>query len=283
MTHIRQKLISGGVFLLLAALALSSFDAAKAVSIVPSSTTDLVKISNSPTVYAIAPNGTQRAMTSAANFTSYGYSFTQVSTVPQSLLARFPATRVIMVSNNPTVYRLNNDFTKQPFATYAAFTNAGFQPGDIVTVNQTELNSYPTGAILDESNMNPTSLPAFEQAINSAATTSTSSIQSFLTDPVSIAQLGSGFSSQSSANAAQTIVDQVQGMGNYNFNQGQPEISSLKSSYPVLQDMVVGLTGRTGANNSEKRLLAYRVNNSNKVDQVIYYSNICSIGGITCQ
>lgn len=124
------------------------FITADSVPPTPTTEANLLKTATSPRVYGIAPNGTKRWFRTPAVLRSYGFSFAQVRTVAPPTITNTPNTKAIRLQGQPGVYRLNPDWTKQGIASPQVLRSLGLSFADVVVVNQTEFNSYPTGPFI---------------------------------------------------------------------------------------------------------------------------------------
>lgn len=109
----------------------------------------VVKIAADPTVYTINSNATKRAFVNAEAFLSYGHQWNDILILSQEQLDTIPKTDLVKLSADPTVYRLNPDYSKQAVTSPEAFEAAGFTWTDIVEVNATELNAYRNGTYIN--------------------------------------------------------------------------------------------------------------------------------------
>ncbi|MCL5667125.1 MAG: hypothetical protein M1383_05145 [Patescibacteria group bacterium] len=241
-----------------------------------SSISRLIKISDNPTVYIVAGNNTKRPLFSINEFNSYGLHFSGVITVSQTQLDQYPAVQVIKTANNPTVYKLNSDFTKQPIGNYQAFLDLGFRPQDIVVVNTTELGLYPTGTIIINGQSNNTN---FEQAVNSH---NQNNIMADMANTVGLASLGQPFQNMSNDQVASAVVNLTRNWNQFTFlsaRQIQPLVqatasSTLQSSFNNLRNYTLGYSSSDSRN--DRLVLLYHTNTQGMVDQVIYVSSLCS-------
>lgn len=108
----------------------------------------LLKVSNTPDVY-ILQDGKKRKFVNMATLTTR-HDPKQIITVPSSELGRYTAGTDINLPNY-SVVRVNSDYylldydTKRPFANNKTVSDLGYNPDEILDVNESDLSSYKTG------------------------------------------------------------------------------------------------------------------------------------------
>lgn len=117
----------------------------------------LIKTADSPAVYFVSQrlNG-KKIILNEAVFKSYGDKWSWVKTVALEKLNNYPDIKLVKTENNPGVYYLNGNI-KRLIPSAKVFTELGFDWQQILTINQTDLDSYQTETALN-SEVNITNL-----------------------------------------------------------------------------------------------------------------------------
>lgn len=108
----------------------------------------LVKLANNSTIYYVTEPGRKRAIPNQTIFQSYGNSFGEVFTVNQTELDAYLPNTLIHLEHDPRIYRLEKG-QKRWIKNWSTFVRLGYQWSDVAPVNQTELDSYPTGSSIN--------------------------------------------------------------------------------------------------------------------------------------
>lgn len=103
-----------------------------------------VKISASPTVYYLDhKRGEKKAYVNMAGFLSYGNKTSDIKTISQDDLNKWPDIYLVKTKNSPAVYYIKNG-KKKLIASATEFLNMGFNWSDVATISKTDLDSYIT-------------------------------------------------------------------------------------------------------------------------------------------
>lgn len=118
--------------------------------------TALYKISGKPDVYAIV-NGQKHYITSPAVFTRYGYKWSDIKTISQQELDKFPSARWLRSPDASTVYyifqRPQGQWLKIAIPTPTVFVSyPGNYWGNVIVVDQADINAYPDASLVKTSN-----------------------------------------------------------------------------------------------------------------------------------
>lgn len=117
--------------------------------------TALYKVAGKPDVYAIL-NGQKHYISSPAVFNRYGYKWSDVKTVSQQELDKFPAARWLRSSDASTVYyifqRPQGQWLKIAIPTPTVFISYPQNYwGNVVVVDQDDINAYPNATLVKTS------------------------------------------------------------------------------------------------------------------------------------
>jgi len=97
-------------------------------------------------IYAIL-NGKKHWIVSPLSFESYGFYWSDVKTVSQEQLNKYPDVKLVKAPSRSTVYLLEKG-VKRPIFSAKVFEKMGYKWKDVCTVNQIDLNAYPTGPMI---------------------------------------------------------------------------------------------------------------------------------------
>ena len=110
----------------------------------------LVKLSNSSDIYAVFSQ-TKRKIRSIEIFNSYDWTNQFIKIVTQPYLDSLPETNLIKTSYNPNVFILAKGF-KRLLASIEIFNSYGLDWNKIVTISQTEMDSYSIAPLIKYGN-----------------------------------------------------------------------------------------------------------------------------------
>jgi hypothetical protein len=113
---------------------------------------NLVKVAGTDTVYYLYQRPDHQwlklAIPSATVFISYANnSWGNIITIDQADLTTYPDAQLITKIGGDTVYLLDGNI-KKPFATFATLKQLGYNPAEIISVNQAHLDAYTNGDTL---------------------------------------------------------------------------------------------------------------------------------------
>lgn len=108
----------------------------------------LVRVEGKQEIYYLTMSGMIRHVPSADVFLSYGNRWEDVVSISQEELNAYPRNNLIRLIGGVKVYLLQ-DGRKQWIKTAEAFNRLGYDWNNIAPVNQTELDAYPEGALVE--------------------------------------------------------------------------------------------------------------------------------------
>lgn len=114
--------------------------------------TRLIRVQGTPDVYAIL-NGKKHHISSPKSFEMYQYRWKDIQVVTKDFFDKIPFVRLVRTPQNSLVYYLsqrpNKQWLKIPLPTPSVFVSyPGNYWGDIVVINERDLNSYPEARLV---------------------------------------------------------------------------------------------------------------------------------------
>ncbi len=112
-----------------------------------------VKTADSPTVYYLDhQRGMKKPYVSGQAYLAYGNKWSDIKTVSQSELDKWPDIYLVKVSGDPKVYYINNG-KKYLIKSEQEFIDRDFDWGQIITIHQIDLDSYESVGSIDEAGL----------------------------------------------------------------------------------------------------------------------------------
>lgn len=101
----------------------------------------LLRLQGDTRIFAVA-SGHKRQIPNTAIFNSYGWSMADVRDVADAVLSTVPDTRLIKTSDSQTIFDITSG-SRVAVSSAEGMAARGFSFGEVATVNQTEMESYP--------------------------------------------------------------------------------------------------------------------------------------------
>lgn len=102
----------------------------------------LIRAEDDPRVYVMHANK-KRLLKNEQVFASYGYSMQDVYTLPAGAVASIPNDKLVRVAGTSAIYFLNDTGYRRKILNPQVMTSYGWSNGDVASITQTELDSYP--------------------------------------------------------------------------------------------------------------------------------------------
>lgn len=104
----------------------------------------LIRVDGSPTVYVVNDSGFRRGIISEEVFRSYSWSFQNVAVINSADLANYPATDLVKMAGDNTVYSIS---ARRPVGTSESLSRLGLNPASVHVINQLDFEAYMVGAV----------------------------------------------------------------------------------------------------------------------------------------
>lgn len=125
-----------------------------------------VKTVNSPVVYYLDSKlRMKKAYTSAEAFLSYGNKWSDIKTISQDELNKWPDINLVKINGDQRVYYIK-DGNKYLIRGEQEFLNYGFSWDKIITISLADLNSYKLGGFVNLSGLEPKLNGGIEEQLN---------------------------------------------------------------------------------------------------------------------